>query len=264
MFYDEKEVYYIFSKDRLSGDATNFTYRILLPENTEFDYAGVLAASIPKTYYLIDEYNDEFTLVEETDHINIKLDHGNYTLTAFTNALITTLNQHSTHSWSYVVIPPMSNIVNTGKIVYTVSGNGGSQPSFIFTESLYKQMGFNVGTYTFDNNKLMSENVINLQLLSRLYIHSDMCSNKNNDILQEVYSNTQDFSNITYQATAIEGYSKRFVTNKNNVYRFVLTDDSGDNINLNGGEWSFTLMCYKKNTTLPLINHFIKYNLLKE
>jgi hypothetical protein len=260
MFYDEKELYYVFSSQRISGTSSNFLYQILLPPDNKFDYVGVLHASVPKTYYLVDQFNNNFYLQEGATTVELTMPSGNYTLSAFTAVLRTTLNAASPNGWTYSVIAPNANSTNTGYFIFNVTGNT-SQPSFIFTEALYIQMGFNQGTYTFVANTLSSVNVINLQYVDGLYIHSDMCSNKNNSILQEVHPNTIDYSNIVYQATEAFMYSKPLVTNNNNVYRFSLTDENSNEINLNGSDWHFTLVLFKINRTMQLLNHYIKYKL---
>lgn len=264
MFYDSKEVYYIHSSLRVSGTSSNFLYKLDIPTDVTFDYVGVLNASIPKSYYLIDDYNDTFTLIEGVSSVVIAVPHGNYTLNQFRTVLGTQLTQSSPHGWTYSISFPTGNVTNTGKFTYLVQGNGGTQPSFLFQESLYEQMGFDQGTYTFVGDSLTSTNVINLQLLSSLYIHTDMCSNKDNSILQEVYSNNSDFSNIVYQATEFESYAKKFVTKNNNVYRFTLTDEYGNLINLNGQHWHFTLVCFKRNNLPQLIQDYMHYQLIKE
>ena len=72
--------------------------------------------------------------------------------TAWKNTLTTVLNSNSPHLWTYVVNYPSTVTTNTGKLAFTVSGNGGIQPQFTFAEHLYEQFGFDAGTYSFVGN----------------------------------------------------------------------------------------------------------------
>ena len=124
-------------------------------------------------------------------------------------------------------------------------------------------MGFNSGTYSFNGNTLTSVNCINLQLINALFIHSDVVNNKNDDILQEIYSNNVDYSNINYQATQISAYSKKLAIKQNSVHRFTLTDVDGNIIDLNGLDWNFTIIFYKHDSTFEMIRNYIKLKLIE-
>ena len=101
-------------------------------------------------------------------------------------------------------------------------------------------------TNTFIGNVLVSTNCIKLQLEDTLFILSD-CSNALSGVLQEVYCNSADFSNITFFQQNAELYSKHLICNQNNVFRFTLTDENFRPINLNGLNMNMTLIFYKNN-----------------
>jgi len=174
------------------------------------------------------------------------------------------LNNNSPHGWTYTVSYPTPTQTGTGKLTFNVTGNGDIQPQFIFTEQLYEQFGFNSGTYSFVGNLLTSINVINLQLLSALFIHSDMCDNKHDSVLQEIYSNNSDYSNIEYQATAPNAYSKKLAIKGINAYNFYLTDSSGNQVDLNGLNWNMTILLFKKNNIYEMARNFMKLQLLDQ
>lgn len=264
MEYDDKQIIYVSSQKRIYGSSSNFSIRFDVTNNGDsYDHVGVLYASIPKSYYLITQYNDEFILTEGLLSVNIHIPIGNYTLTVWKKTLSDLLNSNSPNNFTYVVDFPGTNAIGIGKLTFTVSGNGLTQPQFTFNEYLYKQMGFTQGTYSFVNNTLVSINVINLQLIDALFINSDICNNKSNSVLQEIYSNNDDFANITYQATSIDAYSKKIAIKNNDVYSFYLTDTNGFDIDLNGLDYNFTLILYKKNNTLDMIKNYIKLSLIQ-
>lgn len=263
MDFESKQIVYMSSVNRKSGTSSNFLYSFNIENDKNYDHIAVLQASIPKSYYLINTNNDQWVLTENLNSVNISIPNGNYTLTAWKNTLISLLNSNSPHGWTYSVSFPTATTTNTGHLLFTVSGNGGLQPSFTFSETLYQQFGFNSGTYQFSANELESVNVINLQLIPALFIHSDIVNNKYDCVLQDVYSNRDDFSFITYQATEVLAYSKELSYKNNFTNRFFLTDDVGNEVNLQGLEWNMTLIFFKKNNTLDLIKNYIKLSLIQ-
>lgn len=265
MDYDDKQIFYVFSKNRISGDSNSFLYQFDINPGDQYDSVAVLGATIPKSFYLINSFNDEFILTEDTTSVTITITHGNYTLASWRNTLTNALNANSPNGWVYTVSYPSTTATdgNNGKLTFTVSGNT-SQPSFTFSERLYLQMGFNANvTYQFTANTLTSVNVINLQLLAAVFIHSDVCNNKSDSVLQEIYVNDNDYSSIRYQASAAGAYGKKISGRSNQVCRFYLTDEYSQLVNLNGLEWSFTIIFYKQNNTLDMIKNYIKLSLLQ-
>lgn len=262
MEFLDKQIFYVSSKDRVSGTSSSFLYNFNLANDSEYDNVAILQASIPKSYYLITSQNDQFTLIENNVSVDIHIPVGNYTLTSWKKILTDSLNAASPNNWTYSISYPTTKETNTGKITYTVTNNN-SQPQFIFNEYLYEQMGFDQGTYNFSNDVLVSTNVINLQLLNAVFINSDICTNKHNTVLQEIYSNNSDFSFLTYQATTISAYSKKISVKGNGTYRFYLTNFYDDTIDLNGLNWSFTILFYKENRTLDMIRDYIKLSVME-
>ena len=264
MDFEDKECFYVSSVNRLSGTSSSFSHKFGNVQKKNYDSVCVLAASIPKSYYLITTDNDEFILTENGSSVDIHIPVGNYTISAWKNTLINVLNTNSPNNWTYSIdFNVGGSVVNTGKLRFSVSGNSSIQPQFTFSEYLYKQMGFNPGTYTFNNDALTSGNVINLQLLDAVFINSDICTNRHDSVLQEIYSNNGDYSNITYLATAPLAYAKKMMSNTSNVYSFYLTNVYGQPIDLNGLDWNCTVLLYKENKTLEMIRNYIKLTLLQ-
>jgi hypothetical protein len=242
--HGEKYIAYVNSYNKLSvSDSTsNFSVKINLPKNNVFDRVVVSQVSIPKSFYMIPNGYNTFHLLEpnQTPQVVI-IPCGNYTKSALLAQLIISLNTASLLHYVYSVTASLL----TGLLTFGV--NGILQPSFIFTTNVYEQLGFASNTtYTFTNGFLVSPNVIKLQLEDTLFILSD-CSNALSGVLQEVYCNSADFSNITFYQQNAELYSKHLICNQNNVFRFTITDENFRPINLNGLNMNMTLIFYKNN-----------------
>ena len=246
------QIYYINSSNRVSGTSSNFTYTIDIPDGSNFDSCLVLSMSIPLTYYTIRVLNNFFTLQELGSNITITIPRGNYDARTFATTLTGLLNS-GINGWIYSISLDMT----TAKYTYSVTGNSGNQPSFIFTNHLVDQMGFDDNsTNTFVSDTLTSTEVLNFVSTNCLYLHSDLVDDQTS-ILQEVYSNnTIPYSYIIYNCLNADLYTKRLRTNASSTFNFSLTDIDKNVIDLNGEEIAVTLMLYKK---LSLADMFKKY-----
>ena len=236
---------YVNSYNKLvSTDSTSdFTVMINLPKNNSFNKVVVVQMAIPKSYYLVQKGYNTFNVYEpdNSSYHLVTLLAGNYTKTTFMAELENKLNNAS---------PPCTGIyhvafsTSTGKWTYTVTGIT-LQPSIITTTNLFEQLGFSKNTTNaFVGGSIISSNCVKLQLEDTLFIISD-CSNALSGVLQEVYCNSSDFSNITFSQYNEELYSKTFIRNNNNVFRFSLTDENFRPLDLNGLNMNMTLCFYR-------------------
>jgi len=264
-------ILHINSDDRISGTASNFTWSYKKSGDEVYDRVCLLSASIPLSYYLIQDGYNTFQLRENVTTVTITVPAGNYNTTSFATTVSALLTASSPTSFVYAI--SMNNIfttVNTGKFRFTVTNNAGVQPSFIFgSSSLNEQFGFSSNsTVTFSASVLNSTNVCSFIPEQTLFIHSDLVkTDKNNSdgILQELYtSNTTPYSCITYQATAVEAYSKEIKNNKTNTFSIILQNENNEPIQLNGRNMNITIILYKSNDFYDYIKKFIKYSLLSE
>lgn len=261
-----KKIVYINSNNRQTGTHSNFSYFFDLQQDDSFDKVVVLQMLIPKTYYLIEDGYNTFQLQESTTTISITVTPGNYNRNSFATVIGNLLTAASPNGWTYSVsYPNGNNSADTGHYTFTVSGNS-SQPSFIFQNYIYEQLGFDSdSTNLFSGNTLSSTNVIKLQAEDALYLHSSICSNGNDNILQEVFvaNGSISFSNVTFQNSSIEGYSKQFVSTRSNVYTFYLTDENDVPIDTNGQNIVITLLLYKTNETYRILDNFLQLATMK-
>jgi hypothetical protein len=111
---------------------------------------------------------------------------------------------------------------------------------------------------------LVSSNVIKLQLEDSIFIHSDICTNGTDNILQEIFAvDSPDYGNIVFQTPDVMAYSKRLVGNKHNVYNFYITDEDSQEIDLNGLNVVFTLLLFKQDDIFARLKDFLKLKILQ-
>lgn len=260
-----KKIQFINSTDRIQGTDSDFTIRIDLPRDRPYDRVVILNASFPKSYYLIPK-NSFFTLRELATNVNITVPEGNYNRKSFQTVITNLLNTNSPNNWTYAITyPDAFTSADLGKFNYSVSGNGGNQPSLIFNNRLYRQFGFDMNsTNTFVGNALTSKNILKFQSEDVILINSDICDNGGDTILHEVYSSgSPNLSNIIHECLAPENNSRVLTTSNSSVYRFFITDENGQLIDFNGLNITFTILFYKKDTINDLLESYIKYKLLQ-
>lgn len=256
-------IYYINSANRInaSDSDSNFSYYLQNMQGNDFDRVVVLSASIPKSFYLIQNNQNTFTLKEDTSSVTITVPAGNYNRNSLLAVVKSLLNTNSPNTWVYNITYPNINLVaDDGKYHFSVSGNS-SQPSLIFTQYLYEQLGFNANsTNTFSGNALVSTNVTNLSTETTLFLHSDISQQSNGtNVLQEIYSNGESsYSYINFQNFTPHEYSKTLNNNESSVFHFTLTDENGNIIDTNGININFTLMCYRTNNIDSMLRGYMK------
>jgi hypothetical protein len=260
-----KRLFYVNSGSRLEGTDSSFLYKIEVPKESDFDSVCLMDIVIPKSYYLVRSGFNTFILREIGVNTVITIPVGNYSRLSFKVALPGILNAASPNGWVYSMSISNSTLqADTGKYTYTVTNNGVNQPSFICTSNVFEQLGFSENsTNVFVANSIVSTNILKFQLEDQLFLHSDICNNGIDSVLQEIYvSGEGNFSNIRYQCYEIEPYSKKLRSNANNVFKFSLCNEAGQLIDLNGLNLCFTLLLYKKNNVSELIRHAIQLNAL--
>lgn len=243
--YITKDIVYVNSAYRVSGTSNNFTIdlssQISYPNN--YDRVALLAFSCPKSYYLINDTNDNFVISEPSpaNSKTIVLTHGNYSLTsivAHLNSIIAAAGLNYTYT--------ITKDTSLGKITITVSSNSGNQPSFIFSDSSpYGILGFNKTTYTTVANVLTSPNVVNLQLTNTIQLMSNIADKS---LLSTIIPDTSDFSIILYNEQNASFASKKcLLKNVSSASFWLLDGNNGKPLDLNGLNYNFKFVIYKQN-----------------
>lgn len=261
-----RRIYTINTIDKMAGTNENFTYSLTIPSDANFDRVVVLNVSIPVSFYLIQDDINTFNIREDGVDRLITIPPGNYSAKVFILILVPLLNAGAPIGWIYSMLLPNQNVeASTGKFTYSVSGNL-SQPSIICTNQVNEQLGFPINSINdFVDNNLISSTVLNFGSESTLFLHSDIATNGDSDILQEIYTaNSIPFSYITYQCTAPDLYSKELNTSRSNKFHFALTNEKNQILNLHGVDMQITLALYKSDRTNELIQRYIKYKVHSE
>ena len=258
----KKQMIYVNSRNRMSGTDSNFSYKFDL-NYQQYTHVAVLQASIPKSYYLIEDGANTFILQEGATSFFVSMPFGNYTRNSFVSQLQTSLNLVG--NWTYTVnLSNYQQSAETGLLYFTVVNNNNVQPAFIFGDTMFEPMGFDANSSnSFVGNILNSVNVINLQKESTVFIHSNICANETDNVLQEVCtSNTSDYGYLIYQNPNVHHYSKT-ITNVNNIYNFYLTDENGREINLHGRNWVMTMCLYHEDDMNAMVKKYIQWRVSK-
>jgi hypothetical protein len=261
---ENSRIYYINGGARLSGSSASFTYKFSIPQNEQYDRCVVLQASIPLSFYLVQAGFNTFTL-KEIASVTITIPAGNYSAVSLIKVLTIILNTSSPNGYTYsITMPNQYTSASTGCFTFQVSGNSGVQPQFIFTTNMTELFGFNLNsTNNFISDGLIT-NVLNMIPENALYIHSDIVVGDESDILQEIYSNnTINYSMVTWVCPDVDAYSKKLLTNATNIFKFTLTNEYGQVLNLNNQNMLLTIMLYKKNNIDSIFKKFLEYSLLK-
>ena len=261
-FFADKQILYVDSNLRASGNHTNFKYILDINQTIDYDSVALMDISIPKSMYTITNLNNTFIVDEITDIRVITIPVGNYNRQSFKNVLLPLLNE-SIYEYT-ITYDNSSKTQDDGKYVFTCNNILGSK--FIFTQGeLYHQMGFDKNSSnTFVNGQLTSSNVINFRTKSTYFLVSDICQNFNNSILQNIIStNTDDFNYINFTNENVNEYSKDYIRSKSNMYNFSLVDTAFQPIDLNNINITFTLLLFKRDNTNNLIKGYIKMKTLE-
>ena len=231
-----------------------------MPDGNNYNRIILNSAVIPKSFYLIRDGYNSFTIQENATFITIYIPIGNYTLNEFITQIQALLDDHTFLQFTYVITFSK----RLGKFTWTVSNNvvGGLtiQPKFIFTTNVFEPMGFDKNTTNnFVANVLTSTNIINLNPNEMVYICTDMCNNAENQILEAIpMCNIPDYSYQYYQNTTTHTM-KELTNHHNQTFTFQIKDSFHRLLDLNGKNIVFTICCHKdmEETTNELIRESI-------
>ena len=251
----KKFFFIVDSADRISGSSNNFSINIPMPTDNNYNRILVNSAIIPKSFYLIRDGYNTFTLKEGINLWTISIPIGNYTLSEFTTSIQALLDDHTFIAFTYIIIFSK----RLGKFVFTVSNNSSVQPSFIFTTNVFETLGFDKNSSNlFVADTITSSNIINLNPNEIIYICSDLVNNSQNQILEAIpMCNIPDYSYQYYQNTSTHTI-KELTNNRNQTFTFQIKDSFHRLLDLNGKNIVFTLCIHKEDNT----NELIKESLL--
>jgi hypothetical protein len=240
----DKSIIYLNSSNRASGTSSNFTIdlrsQILTPNN--YDTIVLTNAAIPKSFYTINSSNNTFLLNENGSIKTVTIVIGNYNSTNLATQIGVQMTAVSTIGATYTVVLS----VTTGKYTITTTSALTTSVSFVNYNFCYI-CGFDQASYSFVAKTLTSVNIVNLQFTTSIIIGCSLCDN-NAKILSVVIPNQSDYSVITYQETCPGYVSVPMVTSSASSVSFWLQDEYGKQLDLNGIDFTATIIVYKQDT----------------
>ena len=166
---------YINSANAIDGDASTFSYQINFPPHVTYNRVVMLSASIPKTFYTIQNGENTMLLTEGTNNTTLSIAQGSYTNSSLAAYMTTFLTSSSKVSYSYTCTSSLATASpQTGLLNFSFTG-GTTQPSFTFyNNTLADCLGFaRDSTNSFVTASLNSTQVINFNTYNAMLIHSD-------------------------------------------------------------------------------------------
>ena len=125
-----KKLFYVDSHQKLNESDTDSNFSYYFDTNGEtYDYVAVMQATIPKSYYLVQEGRNTFILNENGNYVTITVPIGNYSRSSFRATIQSLLTAQSPLGFIYTVsIPNVATQADTGKYTFTVSDPLPSMP----------------------------------------------------------------------------------------------------------------------------------------
>ncbi len=244
----------------ISGTTDNFTYQVSLPADLlqQFNAVSVISWSLPKSFYQINENNNDFVLNEDNQAIPLSITPGNYNLQQWFTYLSNLLTSSSTHGVTYVVSFQYSTLDNG---IMMITANNSSIPIYLYfgDTSLSYIFGFDQNSFNdFNAGVLLSKYVINLNESNTVYLNSNIIASPFNDATSQssntlavMYTGSYRNNSFITQWYDIISNMKRFA-GKNAIFTFNLVDEYNDPVNLHGVEQTFILALFRYTPNMPL------------
>lgn len=238
------------SKDRENYDttgSTNFIVKLQNPINFDILAYGLESVCIPKTNYLVT--SGQLEIRDSIGDQTISITNGNYSINTLVDALSTALNGLGNDTYTVAFDSVRFKLVITSNYFgFSLNPNAGNFPITII-------MGF-------DNNRsfastlgvLESFKVVDLSGIKNVYIKISELTEYMRDT-KNLSSNFKvdygcPYGSIVYFANQSK-YLQYYETAQNHIRRtdqfsVRLVDEIGDDIDLNGSDWSMVLRFFVK------------------
>jgi len=260
---------YIDSSERTSGTDSAFLSRpFAISAGNSYDSVVVNQVSIPKSWYNVPAEYNYIYLIENGNTITINVPAGNYNRNNLAVVLPALMTAASLAGKTYTMTYPNTSIqADTGKYTFSYTPVVGGDNISIQVDdvSMFQQLGFSQSsTNSFVAGSLTSTNVINFQIISSIFITSDMCVEEGT--LQELHNvgTSQSNAYIFFQQYNFDITSKQLLTKNNNSWQFALIDEYERPINLNGVPWEMSLILYNRSDLHQLQKEDLKIKNLEK
>jgi len=246
------------SKDRVQGSNSSFLSEPVDLGNNKFDSVCLVQASLPKSFYNMPSGFNTFTLKENATSVTVTIPVGSYTRINLQSVLATKLTAISPNALTYTVSYPVSTVADTFHYTFTVNSSVIAVQFIFASTSPYRQLGFEIATYTFTagvgSSTLESVNSLNLSYILRAFIKTNLVIDATDGILEEVlnFGSYPSSSVVHYQQYNFDMNTRRYNTSSTNSWLFSLVDAFDQLIDLNGIPWAFSVVFYQRNKTHEL------------
>ena len=239
------------STNKIEGNSGNFKYKIEIEKNllSKLTHVWITNVNIPKWWYTFSNKYNEFHFSENNDIINIFIPIGNYSKNQFFNMISNLMKNASLNNITYT----MSDYINTydtGLIKIVATNNINNIPlKLIFSDDNDVSYAFGFNQYSinnFDNNIIISPNIINLNFANNIILHWNCVQNDINDlnsywwdVLCNIYCwSFQNFSYIWLYYDLINNMKKFIFPG---VFNFLFSNEDNDIVDFNNVELWFTI-----------------------
>ena len=243
------------SKDRVSGSNSNFNSIPVDLGNNAYDTVCLVQASLPKSFYNMPTGFNTFTLRENATSVTVTIPRGSYTRINLQSVLASVLTAASPNALTYTVSYPASTVADTFHYTFTVNSSVIAVQFIFASTSPYRQLGFEIATNTFTagvgSSTLESVNSLNLSYILRAFIKSNLVANATDSILEEIlnFGSYPASSVVHYQQYNFDMNSRKLSPSSKTSWNFVIQDAFGQDIDLNGIPWAFSVVFYQRNKT---------------
>jgi hypothetical protein len=248
-------LHYINSRTRESGISGQFVHKIKLPTN--HDTISLISCSIPKSWYLIPNTEENFFFLGTT---KISIPVGNYTVNTFVET-INTLIAPSTATFSAL----------TGKLTIVSSATSISFPANSRINQLF---GFAQGSVNnFVGGQISSDSIVNFQSVNTLYICLDIVRDNSYGIANCLFAlpitNAVDYSYLTFQNTSVNETSKHLTIPKSNSdavldVKISILDEELQPVDLNGIDMTLTFKTWEYRDFYRVQKALLDLNIARE
>lgn len=232
------------------------------PQQNNFNRVTITDLVIPAAWYLVNNGQNTFTLMEGANSTIVTIPQGNYYraqfLTVISN-LLTTASTAMGHNFVYVASAPNTSTQGETYInIITVSMNAGVQPIIIIPNNttIGQVMGLNENTSNqFVSNVLTPPNICSFSLEWSIYLHSDCVALDGDDILCPIFNAAVNGNGaaVIYKAAHPFLSAKRFIPRPTSGFRFWVTDEDNNLMNTRGLNVNFILFFFRVEEPQKLI-----------
>jgi hypothetical protein len=197
-------------------------------------------ATIPRSYYLVRNGLNVFTLVENSLYTSIiTIPAGNYNYQTFKTTVLNLLNAATYLGYQYTIT--FDGVA--GKFSFTCTGNAAITFPDVIGSSIHEQFGCNDNaSYIFP---FTSPNVLKFVSEDMVILRSNLANDPTETLAVIIGTGTPDFGTIGYTCRSLRMNTRLMKSNNSNVYSFRLTDPDGNFLDTNGLPLNLELLIYQ-------------------